>query len=111
MLVESWIIDQMQVQCNNASGHFFDVSKVANYPLCVLLQILFQGARLNDQQKQFDITSKTVSNSRSCRTSKTVSNSRSCQKKLRSLRYFFKMHTQTLMGTKTQTTFGNSLQF
>ena len=49
MLAESWLLDQMQLHCNDANGHPLCVYGDAAYPLCVHLQKPFQGARLNDQ--------------------------------------------------------------
>ena len=50
MLTESWLLDQMQLHCNNANGNPLKYGDAA-YPLHEYLQI-FQGARLNDQQKK-----------------------------------------------------------
>ena len=54
MLTEYWILDQMQLHCNDANGHPFCVSGDAAYPLRAHLQKPFQGARFNDQQKEFN---------------------------------------------------------
>ena len=49
MLVESRLLGQMQLHCNDANGHPFCVYGDAAYPLRAHLQKPFQGARLNDQ--------------------------------------------------------------
>ena len=54
MLAESWLLDQMQLHCNDANGHPFYVYGDVAYPLGAHLQKPFQGARLNDQQKEFN---------------------------------------------------------
>ena len=54
MLAESRLLDQMQLHCNDANGHPFCVYGDAAYPLRENLQKPFQGAKLNDQHKEFN---------------------------------------------------------
>ena len=55
MLAESRLLDQMQLHCNDANGHPFCVYGDAAYLLRAHLLKSFQGARPNDQQKEFHI--------------------------------------------------------
>ena len=63
MLTEYWLLDQMQLHCNDANGHPFCVYGDAAYPLCAYLQKPFQGARPNDQQKEFNTAMSSVGTS------------------------------------------------
>ena len=60
MLTEYWILDQMQLHCNDANGHPFCVYGDAAYPLRAYLQKPFQDARLNDQPKEFNTAMSSV---------------------------------------------------
>ena len=53
----------MQPHCNDANGHPFCVYGVAAYPLRVHLLKPFQGARLKDQQKEFNTAISSVKTS------------------------------------------------
>ena len=50
----------MQLHCNDANGYPFCGYGNAAYPLRAHLQKPFQGARLNDQQKEFNTAMSSV---------------------------------------------------
>ena len=103
MLAEFRLLDQMQLHCNDANGYPFCVYENAAYPLRAHLQKPFQGARLNDQQKEFNTAMSSVRTSvewlfgdvinyfKFMDFKKKIENrSKSCWKNVRSLRYFAK---------------------
>ena len=63
MLAESWLLDQMQLHCNDDNGNPFCVYGGAVYPLRAHLLKLFQGGKLKDQQKEFNTTMSSVKTS------------------------------------------------
>ena len=63
MLAECWLLDQMQLHCNDANGCPFCVYGDAVYPLHAHLLKSFQGLRLKDQQQKFNAAMSSVKTS------------------------------------------------
>ena len=63
MLAESWLLDQMQLHCNDTNGCPFCVYVDAVYSLHAHLLKSFQGLRLKDQQQKFNAAMSSVKTS------------------------------------------------
>ena len=114
MLAESRLLDQMQLHCNDANGHNFCVHGDAAYPLRAKLQKPSHGARLNDQQKEFNTAMSSVRISVKWLFGGVINyfkfmDFKYCWKNVRSLRYFAKC-THNSVWEQLQTFFRKTLQ-